>query len=201
MHRANSKIGESRKRMWGEFFEEHLILNKKMYGLLDKLQVTTDFFYAPASSKYHSSYPGGLSDHSLFVAEVLVDLTDKKVCVWDREESPYLIGLLHDLTKCGCYSTKWDSSPLGGIDKIWYEPNPYYQRLDPIHGADSVAKANGFFDLTEEEEACIRWHMGAYEKENWNGYDEAIRQFRNILWTHTADMYASKILETQTIDH
>ena len=51
-----------------------------------------------------------------------------------------------------------------------------------------------FINLTEEELFCIRFHMGAYEKENWAEYDRAIRAYENVLWTHTADMYASKVL-------
>jgi len=48
--------------------------------------------------------------------------------------------------------------------------------------------------LTEEEVLCIRWHMGAFdEKENWNAYGKAIEKYPNVLWTHTADMVASKI--------
>lgn len=49
--------------------------------------------------------------------------------------------------------------------------------------------------LTEEEELCIRYHMGAYETDDWDGFDKAIRKFPNVLFTHTADMYASKCME------
>ena len=50
-------------------------------------------------------------------------------------------------------------------------------------------------DLTEEEKLCITYHMGAYETSNWNEFEKAIRKYENVLWTHTADMYASKIVE------
>ena len=43
---------------------------------------------------------------------------------------------------------------------------------------------------------CIRYHMGAYEKDGWNEFDLAIRKYPNVLWTHTADMYASKVKGT-----
>jgi hypothetical protein len=52
-----------------------------------------------------------------------------------------------------------------------------------------------FINLTEEELLCIRFHMGAYETGDWSSYDIAIRKFPNVLFTHTADMFASKILE------
>ena len=49
--------------------------------------------------------------------------------------------------------------------------------------------------LTEEEMLCIRWHMGAFDdKENWNSYGRAVTNFPNVLYTHTADMIAARIL-------
>ena len=50
--------------------------------------------------------------------------------------------------------------------------------------------------LTEEEVACIRYHMGAFtDKELWNDYTAAVRKYPNVLWTHTADMIASHIYD------
>ena len=50
-----------------------------------------------------------------------------------------------------------------------------------------------FMTLTEEEIFCISFHMGAYETDRWNQYDAAIKKYETVLWTHTADMYASKV--------
>lgn len=45
------------------------------------------------------------------------------------------------------------------------------------------------------EMLCIRWHMGAFDdKENWNSYGRAVTNFPNVLYTHTADMIAARIL-------
>ena len=50
-------------------------------------------------------------------------------------------------------------------------------------------------NLTEEEILCIRWHMGAYDdKENWNTIGAAIEKYPNVLFTHTADMMAARIV-------
>ena len=65
------------------------------------------------------------------------------------------------------------------------------------HGSDSLIKAQQILPLTEEEVYCIRYHMGPYEKDGWDLYDEAIRKYSNVLWTHTADMVASKIMEVE----
>lgn len=48
-------------------------------------------------------------------------------------------------------------------------------------------------ELTEEEVLCIRYHMGAYETKDWAGFDLAIKKYPNVLYTHTADMLASKL--------
>ena len=164
----------------------------KLDTLIDYLYERTDFFYAPASTKYHSAYPGGLSEHSRLLTGILLQLTNQKFCQdWQRAESPILIGLLHDLTKVECYLKAGDYSDQAPK----YKHNEDKLELSGIHGEDSLLKAQKFIDLTEEESACIRWHMGAYEIDGWADFDQAIHQFPNVLWTHTADMMASKVLE------
>lgn len=146
------------------------------------------FMSEPASTKYHGNYAGGLFDHSVNVARVLRFLTDKGICeAWHRSNSPELVGLLHDFTKVGRYA--WDA-----VSSMYtYKKD----RLDfGGHGSDSVIKLQQCLSLTQEEILCIRYHMGAYEKDDWEGFDQAIRMYPNVLWTHTADMYASKLLET-----
>lgn len=151
------------------------------------LILKSGFLFEPASTKYHGNYAGGLFDHSVNVARVLRFLTDKSVCeAWNRSNSPELIGLLHDFTKVGKYV--WD--PISSM----YTYNK--DRLDfEGHGSDSVIKLQQCISMTQEEILCIRYHMGAYEKDDWEGFDKAIRMYPNVLWTHTADMYASKLME------
>jgi hypothetical protein len=62
------------------------------------------------------------------------------------------------------------------------------------HGDKSIMILSQFLTLTEEEILCIRFHMGAYQTDDWTAYDKAIRKYETVLWTHTADMYASKVL-------
>ena len=144
------------------------------------------FFDAPASIKHHGAYEGGLFDHSLEVAKQLVNLTEKLGLEWERPESPYIVGLFHDLCKCDNYVKDFESG------KWTYNP----EIIIPGHGDKSVIMAQMLMKLTDEEIACIRWHMGAYETDPkmWNYYGKAVEAFPNVLYTHTADMIASKIV-------
>lgn len=143
------------------------------------------FFTAPASTKYHGNYDGGLFDHSLEVGRRLVELTEKLGLTWERMESPYIVGMYHDLCKCDAY--------IYDIETGKYIYNP--DIIIPGHGEKSVIIAQKYMSLTDEEIACIRWHMGAYEKDPkmWDYYGRAIEQYPNVLYTHTADMIASRI--------
>ena len=54
------------------------------------------FFTAPASTKYHGNYEGGLFDHSFTVTSSLLSLTKRMGLNWKRKASPYIVGMLHD---------------------------------------------------------------------------------------------------------
>lgn len=155
--------------------------------LVDLVPALADlgYFTQPASTRFHGAYEGGLFDHSLEVAKALMDLTDKLNLKWDRQSSPLVIGLFHDLCKCDNYV----------FDR---ESNKYIFNQDvilPGHGDKSVIMLQQVLTLTDEEIACIRWHMGAYETDTkmWNYYGQAIEKYPNVLYTHMADMIASKI--------
>lgn len=152
------------------------------YNNLDKL----GFFDAPASTKYHGAYSGGLFDHSYEVTKQLVLLTAKLGLEWERHASPYIVGMFHDLCKCDNY--------VYDIETSSYKYNP--DIIIPGHGEKSIMMYLKLGFLTDEEIACIRWHMGAYETDTkmWNYYGRAIEEFPNVLYTHTADMIASKII-------
>jgi hypothetical protein len=158
--------------------------SKADMGMLKEFLFGLGFFDAPASTKYHGNYPGGLFDHSFQVTRALVLLTEKLSLHWERKESPCIVGMLHDLCKCDQYTL----NPDGTFD--------YCKNL-PLcgHGDKSVILAQRFAPLTEEEALCIRWHMGAYDdKEVWNNLGAAIEKYPNVLYTHTADMIASRVI-------
>ena len=61
------------------------------------------YFDAPASKGHHLAERGGLLQHSVNVTRRLVDLAAAWHVDWPRVESPYIVGMLHDLVKCRCY--------------------------------------------------------------------------------------------------
>lgn len=159
------------------------------------------FFTAPASTKYHGAFEGGLFEHSRNVTQVLITLTQDNGLAWQRPESPYIVGMFHDLCKADLYRhpevappMMADGHELHAVDVTKWEHDP--NTLLKGHGDKSVMLLSQYFQLTLEEILCIRYHMGAFvDQKEWNDYTRAIHQFDTVLWTHHADMIASHILE------
>ena len=158
------------------------------------------FFHAPASTKYHGAYEGGLFDHSLMVMNTLVDLSAKNGLKWRRVESPFIVGMFHDLCKIDQYRhpvTGHIEEFNGGCTPIYdeqaWEYNP--NTLVKGHGDKSVILLSQHMTLTEEESMCILYHMGAFtDKEHWRSFTDAVHKFPNVLWTHHAGMIASHVV-------
>lgn len=151
--------------------------------LLDWL-IENGFFTAPASTKYHGNYEGGLFDHSLEVMNKLLSMTEEMNLQWKRPESPFIVGMFHDLCK---------------IDQYEFNPFCIDHKTDCIlkgHGEKSIMLLSQFMTLTEEELFCIRFHMGAYNSDDVDSYGAAIEKYENVLWTHAADMYAARVRKT-----
>ena len=155
------------------------------------------FFVKPAAIKHHGNHTGGLFEHSFMTAQVLVEMTEKFDIPWTRPESPYIVGMLHDVCKLDDYIDKNASgivvmgsgSPISKNPEWTYNPEPLFKG----HGDKSVMMLSQVMTLTEEEMLCIRFHMGAYVTDEWDAYDRAIRKYQSVLFTHTADMYSSKV--------
>lgn len=171
------------RELFKNVLEDHGILAETNINpaIADWLEVN-GFFKAPASTRFHGTRQGDLYRHSELVAQRLREYTDKLGLKWLRPCSPSVVGLFHDLCKIDAYTLN--------DDYLWE-----YNKTQLIkgHGDKSIMLLSQFMTLTEEEILCIRYHMGAYEKDDWEGYDLAIRKYPNVLYTHTADMAASKI--------
>ena len=150
--------------------------------------ISDGFLTAPASTKYHGNYEGGLFDHSVNVARALEALTIDGYLTWKEDSptrAPWVVGILHDLCKIDQYAQTLDG---------------YTWNNEPVikgHGMKSVIYAQAMgARLSAEERACIIYHMGAFtSKEEWQDYTHAIHKYPAVLWTHTADMMASHIME------
>ena len=150
------------------------------------------YFRQPASKGHHLSGYGGLARHSANVTSRLVQLTNCLCVRWPRPESPYVVGMLHDLVKLQCYRLK-------GETEGWPEWE-YVQPVYPGHGACSAAiAAQMLIGLYEQEIVAITYHMGLYgvgreytDKE----FDNALRLHGSqVLATCMADWYAARVDE------
>ncbi|MCU7379734.1 hypothetical protein OBO34_15415 [Clostridiales Family XIII bacterium ASD5510] len=169
-----NKHAEVRERIMAAKLTEYL-------GVIMPWLDDIGYFTAPSSHRYHGAYYGGNCEHSLAVCDKLVWLTKRLDLKWTLPRSPYIVGLFHDLCKCDAYVKTEE-----GFD---YNPD----MLITGHGEKSVMLLSNVLTLTEEEILCIRYHMGAYEQSDWHEFDLAIKKYPNVLFTHTADMLASKL--------
>jgi HD superfamily phosphohydrolase YqeK len=156
------------------------------------------FFVAPASTKYHGAYEGGLFDHSYEVMKQLERLTICNGLSWQNERSPYVVGMFHDLCKIDSYKHPATAVIRDLVsEKTIYDPDAWeYNKNTPLkgHGDKSVMILSTLLTLTSEEVLCIRYHMGAFtDREEWSDYTNAIHIHENVLWTHHADMLASHV--------
>lgn len=184
---------------------------------------SSDFFAAPASTRYHLCREGGLCEHSIHVYErlqelyltekvrggLLPELTDQE------EETIAIVGLLHDICKVGVYrqepknvktyepekvkaAQKWQIKKDGMGEFIW-ETVMGYTFDDPVpfgHGEKSVYIASGFMRLTREEAFAIRFHMGP-DKDGWKDVGNAFSLFPLAVLTYAADMMATYLDENE----
>ncbi len=173
----------------------------------------SDFYTAPASTKYHLACEGGLLQHSLNVLDALRTIlvyskTDNtwqyqvagKVPAIIPDESVTIMALLHDICKTYFYGTstrnvknektgKWEKAPFYTIE----------DRMPLGHGAKSAMIIKQYMDLTNMEMYAIWWHMGFNgEYENDTCVGAAIEKYPVVLDLQTADMQASKIMEAET---
>ena len=159
--------------------------------------IDNGFFMKPAAIRYHGNYTGGLFDHSFETAKVLVEMTEKFDIPWTNPRSPYIVGMFHDLCKMDDYIDEnvkdtvvmGTGSPISNNPKWTHNPDTILKS----HGDKSIMMLSQFMTLTEEEILCIRFHMGAYQTDDWDAYDKAIKKYQSVLFTHTADMYSSKV--------
>lgn len=165
-----------------------------------------DFFTAPASTKYHGNYTGGLCEHSLDVYDMAVGLEGlyrenirKQYLVlnrpYDRDqfmESMTVAALFHDLCKANFYKAKVNGRNMNyTVD----EQLPFGG-----HGSKSVYMLSKYLkDIRDDEAIAINCHMGFSRSEDKTiSIGESFR-FSPLAWIiHVADEAATFMLDRVT---
>lgn len=181
----------------------------------------SDFYTAPASTRYHLSEEGGLLKHSLHVYDCL--MSKKNNPIWAKalegvsDETMTLVALFHDICKTYFYSMSTKNQKTYDPEKvaaanprmvkkdaqgsfIW-ETVPCYVIDDkyPLgHGNKSVVFLMQYITLRMEEITAITFHMGAYcDSSQWNELGQAYEKYPLAMALHEADMEATHILEVE----
>lgn len=169
--------------------------------LLDYLcSRSCDFFTAPASTKFHCSYEGGLCEHSINVYECLksyleTDRAKEKFGLEFSDETIAIVALLHDICKTNTYKVSMRNKK--DDNGVWIQV-PYYEYDDTLpygHGEKSVYIISGFMRLTRDEAMAIRWHMGFSGEEDKKLVGNALRMYPLALALNIADCEASSFVE------
>lgn len=165
--------------------------------------VKSDFFTAPASTKYHGSYEGGLLEHSLNVYNRLHEkMTEDPIWIQVAEKKGYteenyiISALLHDICKTYYYTIEMRNKKIDGK----WEQVPCYTVEDKIplgHGSKSVFMIEEYIRLKPCERYAVRWHMGSYDVTPTESYTlgDAMELHPLVLALHEADMEATHIME------
>ncbi len=164
--------------------------------LLSWLQ-NTDFFTAPASTKYHCACENGLVMHSVSVFNTMMEKHFEEGV--DSVESFAICALLHDVCKAEFYkiSTRNVKNELTGQ----WEKQPFYSIEDKFpfgHGEKSVFLIERFMRLHLDEAMAIRWHMGSFDDSQGFTLSQAYEKYPLAVKLHLADMESTYLREKGT---
>ncbi len=171
---------------------------KGIKELIEYLETRTDFFTAPASTKFHNNFEGGLLEHSLNVYENFQIMLDAKGVQMD-EDSIIICALLHDLCKCNFY-VKEDRNRK--VDGKWQTYEVWSNMKNPSiplpHSSRSIRIIRSYVSLKFLEELTIFYHMGPYGGEDYeykNLLKQVNEQFPQTLLFYVADLISSYLDE------
>lgn len=160
---------------------------------------STDFFVAPASTKYHGAYPGGLLQHSINVYTRLHDEVFRNGNYAKYYDSKIIVSLLHDVCKANFY-VESSRSVKDSVTGTWSQVPCYTvdEQYPFGHGEKSVYLISKHIQLTDEEAIAIRWHMGGFDQSVKGGsysVGYAFEKYPLALLLHIADMKATYLDE------
>ena len=191
---------EKIKERFVEIYTKHIRREGADKLLEYLLSPASDFFRAPASTRFHSAYEGGLAQHSLNVYDCLCDYLNRERVkntyhLEASEETIAIVSLLHDLCKINCYKPGFRN--VKDDNGVWQKV-PTFEFDDQLpygHGEKSVYIITGFMRLSREEAFAIRYHMGFSGSEEVRLVGSAFEQFPLAFALSTADMEATYFLE------
>lgn len=158
----------------------------------------TDFYEAPASTRFHGAYKKGLIYHSLAVYDCAVKIARvaDEVKDFDFTDNELIIAaLLHDICKANTYSVYKKNVK---IDGVWIEEEAY--KFDEKfcfggHGSKSVYLAQNYIHLTPNEATAINCHMGFTDTNNLTGISNAYSNCHLAWVIHVADEMSTFICD------
>lgn len=160
----------------------------------------SDFFEAPASTRFHGNYAGGLVEHSLNVYDELHRLLSVYHEIKATEETIAIITLFHDLCKANVY--KVEQRNRKNENGMWEQYDVYtFEEKFCFggHGSKSMFLASNFIKLTPEEAVAINCHMGFSDTQNINSVGSAFESYPLAWLLHVADSSAAYILENKRL--
>lgn len=195
-----AKDNSANKERFLELYKTHITRDGSEKLLEYLCSPKCDFFIAPASTRFHGSYAGGLLEHSLNVYDCLLHLCRDSFAI-DKfgfdfsDETIAVVALLHDICKTNVY--KEDFRNVKDDNGVW-QKIPVYKFEDDLpygHGEKSVYIISGFMKLTRHEAFAIRYHMGFSGEENKTTVGNALNMFPLAAALNIADMEASIFIE------
>ncbi|MBO5969339.1 MAG: hydrolase [Clostridia bacterium] len=157
----------------------------------------SDFFTAPASTRFHGDYAGGLCDHSVNVWEELIRLLKAYPEIKVSAETAAIVSLLHDVCKVGCYKTELRNKKVNGV---WVQQPTYVFQEDFCyggHGSKSVYLIHKYMPLSEAEAVAINCHMGFADRSPGDYSLGGAYEQHPLAWLlHVADESATYIRES-----
>ena len=172
------------------------ISRKGSAELLEWIQ-KTDFFTAPASTKFHCACESGLVMHSVSVYNTLMEKHFDEDT--DNPESFAICALLHDLCKAQFY--KVSTRNVKNEETGQWEKVPYYMVEDSFpygHGEKSVFLIERFMRLKIDEAMAIRWHMGGFDDNSGYAISQAYDRYPLAVKLHLADLESTYLREKGT---
>jgi len=188
------------KKYVRDFFQIHLDVpdDNPLWDLLSYLE-ETDFYSAPASTRFHCSEANGLVRHSLLVTSNGFKLAPAMLPQGINIYYLTVSCMFHDLCKVNMYQ-KTTRNVKNEETGVWEKVPCYKVRDDYIsygHGIESMLRLNRYIEMPDAWNHAIRWHMGAYDMSPYDkyGHEKAIAKYNEVLFLQTADMQAGLVDE------